>query len=197
MDLTLRNLRGCPRWDTVDGFSILAAHSDPWWIFNIPIFRSHPERILIFCKSSSGNSIVWPRLRTSILKAGEGQKNVHAGLSAFLLPCTSSFGKFLSHATELPLLILRPTSEPRDHSDSSGWRGWDEGLFLCPDGFKTIQQGAVLPADGCESFLRGTGTQNIVIFWLEIRSMIFLFKVSPALPTSPLLSYSPAHRPHS
>lgn len=77
MDLTLRNLRACPRWDTVDGFSILAAHSDPWWIFDIPIFRSHPERILIFYKSSSGNSIVWSRLRTSILKAGWGAKKMY------------------------------------------------------------------------------------------------------------------------
>lgn len=85
MDLTLRNLRACPRWDTVDGFSILAAHSDPWWIFDIPIFRSHPERILIFYKSSSGNSIVWSRLRTSILKAGWGAKKCTCRLVSFFV----------------------------------------------------------------------------------------------------------------
>lgn len=66
------------------------------------------------------------------------------------------------------LLNLTVTSEPRNKV----WLTWLEGLSLGPSAIYVKPLGAQWQAGACVSFPRGPGTQNVVIFRLEFRSLM-------------------------
>lgn len=100
-----------------------------------------------------------PQLGTTILKQHKGQKDAHI---SFLWPHTSSFGKSPSHPTKV-VTVDRKAEFRATEGGLVHLHGGDRvRADLCPAGVYTRHSGAELQFDGCVSFPRGPGTQNVI-----------------------------------